>query len=847
MIRVNNKKAISNLSVRSLAAAKKRNIIAICAIALTSVLFTSLFTIGGSMMKSMEHATMRQVGTSSHGGFKFLTQEQYDVIAKDPKIKDISYNILIGMAVNKKLNKIQTEIRYSEDKSAKWGFSYPETGTMPQNEMEIATSTIVLDKLGISHELGQTVPLEFTANGKKYTESFTLSGFWKGDRVNAAQQAWVSRAFCSKVAPVISVPLYESGSADYAGTIHADVWFSNSWNIEDKMNQLVKRCGFDPQKINTGINWAYTSSQVDFQTVAMILSVLLLILLSGYLIIYNIFYLSVSRDIRFYGLLKTIGATGKQMKKIVYRQGFLLSLIGIPIGLVLGWFIGRRLIPVILDLTSLAGGFIISASPVIFAGSSLFTLLTVYISCIRPCRMAAKVSPVEAVRYTEGESATRKTKNQIQRPSHKVTPASMAFANLHRNRKKAVAVVISLSLSMILLNSVYTIVNGFDMDKYLQSTIISDFSVAHFSIEKYASFKDTHGVTPEIREEIGSLEGLRNIGNIYMNENFYLLDDKGYESIMKIIDEYPDAFPKPYAEEELRMVKENRQVWSKVFGLNKFAFGKSDIFSGDTDWNKFSNGNYVIINTFVSGEDKGRYYDIGDKIILDFGNGKTKEYEVLAIGKIPYAIGPRYSSMIDINFLLPDTEFLAHFGNINPLRTIFDIDEAHVLKTEEWIKDYCENVNPDLAYSSKTTYEEEFHSLQSMFLIIGGAMSFILALIGILNFINSVVTSILARQKEFAVLQSVGMTGNQLKRMLISEGLIYAGLTVLFASTAGAGIGYILVQALAGQIWFFTWHFTFLPIVCCIPVLILIAAEIPVICYRTMCRPSIVERLRETE
>ena len=852
MIKVNNKKIIRNLSRRSLAAAKMRNIIAICAIALTAVLFTILFTIGGSMMKSMEQSTMRQVGTSSHGGFKYLTQEQYDIAAKDPKIKDISYNILVGLAENKKLNKIQTEIRYSEDKAAKWGFSYPETGKMPQKEMELATSTIVLDKLGIPHEIGQSVQLEFIAHGKKYIENFTLSGFWKGDRVSAAQQVWISRAFCNKVAPVISVPLYESGYTDYSGTINADVWFANSWNIEDKMAQLMERCGFDPQKINISINWAYTSAQVDFQTMVLILSVLVLILLSGYLIIYNIFYISVTRDIRFYGLLKTIGTTGKQLKKIVYRQGFLLSLSGIPIGLVMGWFIGWKLIPVILARTALAEDFTVSANPAIFAGSSLFTLLTVYISCIRPCHLAAKVSPVEAVRYTEGENTTKKSKkhnkDKIQRPSRKVSPVSMAFANLRRSRKKAVAVVISLSLSMILLNGVYTIANGFDMDKYLRNNIVSDFSVTHFSIGKFVtSHRDIHGVTPEVQEEIKSLKGLEDIGNIYMNENSYTLDEKGYENIMKIIDEYPDAFLMPHTEETLRMAKERRQMGVKVFGLNKFGFEKIDIFTGNVDWDKFNNGNYVIINAFVSGEDKGRYYDIGDKVMLDFGDGKTKEYEVLAIGELPYALGPKYSMIFDANFLLPDTEFLAQYGKINPLLTIFDVDEAYNKKTEEWIKDYCENVNPDLTYFSKATYEEEFHAVQSMFLTVGGAVSFILALIGILNFINSVVTSILARRKEFAVLQSIGMTGSQLKKMLISEGLIYAGLTILFASTAGVGIGYLLVQAIAGQIWFFTWYFTLLPIAYCIPVLILISMAIPVISYRTMCRPSIVERLREAE
>ena len=122
MLKVNNKKAIRRLSARSLKNSKTRNIIAVIAIILTTVLFTSVFSVGMSAIDSMQQATMRQVGTSAHGGFKFLTWQQYEKLLEDPKIKDISYNIIIGFAENEALNKTYTEIRYTEEKAAKWGF-----------------------------------------------------------------------------------------------------------------------------------------------------------------------------------------------------------------------------------------------------------------------------------------------------------------------------------------------------------------------------------------------------------------------------------------------------------------------------------------------------------------------------------------------------------------------------------------------------------------------------------------------------------------------------------------------------------------------------------------------------
>ena len=195
-----------------------------------------------------------------------------------------------------------------------------------------------------------------------------------------------------------------------------------------------------------GVNWGYTGSQLtenmDPITVLLVVVVLVLILLTGYLIIYNVFQISVANDIRFYGLLKTIGTTGRQIKAMLRQQALLLSCVGIPIGLVVGWLVGSQLAPAVMaQLDGVSD--VVSVSPVIFLGSAAFALLTVFLSCARPGRMAAKVSLVEAVRYTEGSGKGRK-----ERKSRKgFSLAGMAWANLGRSKGKTVITVLSLTLA----------------------------------------------------------------------------------------------------------------------------------------------------------------------------------------------------------------------------------------------------------------------------------------------------------------------------------------------------------------------------------------------------------------
>ena len=176
-----------------------------------------------------------------------------------------------------------------------------------------------------------------------------------------------------------------------------------------------------------------------------IAAVALLIIFTGYLIIYNVFQISVAGDIRFYGLLKTIGTTPRQLRRIIRLQALVLSAAGIPAGLALGWLIGGRLTPVVVSRLNGVEA-VTSASPWIFFIAALFGPVHSTRFLPQTGRMAAKVSPVEAVRYAEGGSGKTRAKG---RKARRVSPFTMAWANLGRSKGKTVVTVLSLSLAVV--------------------------------------------------------------------------------------------------------------------------------------------------------------------------------------------------------------------------------------------------------------------------------------------------------------------------------------------------------------------------------------------------------------
>ena len=163
------------------------------------------------------------------------------------------------------------------------------------------------------------------------------------------------------------------------------------------------------------------------------------------------------------------------------------------------------------------------------------------------------------------------------------------------------------------------------------------------------------------------------------------------------------------------------------------------------------------------------------------------------------------------------------------------------------MSELTEKTMPELDYESKATYAAEFESFRSMFVIMGSALSFITGLVGILNFLNAVLTGIFARQREFAVLQSVGMTGKQLKKMLVYEGLFYALGAALSALLLSVIFSPLIAELLESIFWFFSYKFTVLPIIITVPLFAVLGVFLPLITYSFAAKRSLIERLRTAE
>lgn len=881
---VPNRSCIRRLSLRSLLANRTRNIVAVLAIALTAVLFTSLFTIALSINEGIQQNNFRQAGGWSHGTFKYLTEEQFEELKDDPLIDQWGLRRFLGMPTQAPFNKSHVEIGYSDANQAHWSYCDPVEGRLPQEGTnEAATDTHVLELLGVEPEIGTDFTVTFDVDGHENTQTFTLCGWWEYDEAVVANHILVPESRVDAILAEVGVT--PPGSDGMTGSWNLDVMLEHgARSIASDLEKILENHGFQSETvgenyISTGVNWGYTGAQLsdklDPTVVAIILGVLLLILLTGYLIIYNVFQISVAGDIRFYGLLKTIGTTPRQLRRIIRTQALLLSLIGIPIGLLLGWLLGNVLTPVI--VARLDGvTTVVSVSPLLFVGAAAFALVTVLISCRRPGRLAGKVSPVEAVRYTEGKALKRKRK----RNGKGVSLLSMAWANLGRSRGKTFITVLSLTLAVVLLTLTVTFTGGFDMDKYVSSFTASDFILADAGQFQTGGdgFNDEMGVPEEVIDAVDAQGGITGSGRIY---------GKTAPALEFVTEEYyRSMWGRWNSQEQLDSMvafkdrTEDGLLADRVqlYGMDPFALGYLTVLEGDLSKLNDPDGNYVA--AVYSADDYGNpkmdshWARLGDTVTIryveefEYYNPNTGEvygpwenvpegvpyseraikyrdahYTVAALVTVPSALSYRYYGADE--FIMGSETFIRDTETNSVMYYAFDTTDDANAAMESFLADYTENVNSQFDYESKTTYAGEFESTRSMFLLLGGALSFIVGLVGVLNFFNAILTCITARRRELAVLQSIGMTARQLRTMLALEGLFYTVGAALLALALIVVTTPFVGPTLNRLIWFFTYHFTIWPIALVLPLFGVLGILIPVLSCRAAQRYSVVERLRQ--
>lgn len=843
-------KPIQTLNQRTFKKNRGRNLVAIIAILMTTIMFTTLFTLAQSMSKNMVEMTFRQTGYDGQASFKSITAEQFSLIADHPDVAEAGESLVLGLAQNKKLGGKQVEIRWSSDINAEHSFAMPTTGTMPTAADEIALDTLILDRLGIPHQLGETVKLEWRkdlAKDEVTTSTFTLCGFWEGNESVYASMAWVSREFADEMIG----DHVADGKTSILGLHTAQVILHSDRNIEATMENILADTGLTGLKF--GVNLAYSpemNATAAQESLPMYLG-MVLVFLAGYLIIYNIFQISVTADIQFYGKLKTLGTTTKQIKKLIYGQANRLCVIGIPLGLLLGWLLGMVLVPVLMG--RLEGDPVVSANPLIFLGSALFAWLTVTISCLRPARLAGKVSPIEALRMSDA-ATTSKKKSKRTRNGASIT--GMAWANLGRNKKRTVTVICSLTLGLVLLSCFYAKNAAFDMEKYLSELTISDFKLDDSSSANQIGGYDPHGSTlnAELVESVEGLAGLETIGHQYSHQFELTLDDETVQNIdafytQEMLDDW--ATYDPAGSAQIENAKETHKSIGVLYGMDGIPLDaitqERYLLSGSYDAEKFASGDYVlVIGPAIDSIEKNAVLPVptvGSSIELE-----NRTYTVMAVVYPLQSVdeGAYEGGVQDqlcMSFIIPTVTFQQQWPENALRRLFFNVDDEHIPAAQEMIDAYTKTVDTSLPVTSRKTMAEQYEAETRASAVMGNTISVIIALVGVLNFINSMVTAIVSRKKEFAMIQSVGMTKRQLRKMLICEGLDYAAITLIVSyivSTLAVGIG---VRAMTAN-EFSTFHFTLMPLMICTPILLVFAVLIPFLCFKNLEKQSIVERLR---
>lgn len=820
MFKNSNNASVKKLSNRSIKANKTRNIFAILAIILTTVMFITVTTLVISIIDELNFEDFRRSGTTAHGYVKNPTKGEIENIKNSSLVKKVGEATRVTKNVeHPKIDKAKITLCYLDSEALSMRVYDDLKGAWPNKENEIALPTWALDKLGLSHTLGQKITLGYepamkneVVNAKdsnKLSKEFTLSAYYTEYTNSASGDSGfgiVSKAFRDNL----------GGASDLF------IGLKKSDNVEINFERVCSDAEIDSNRFS--INKAYTTHvNRDITDMIPFGAMIIIILACGYLIIYNIFYISVSKDIKFYGLLKTIGTTSKQLKVIVKKQCLRLCIIGIPIGVAVGYGISFIVVPLAMRGVNVSK-FKVSFNPLIFILTIIFTLITVILACRKPAKLAGKVSPIEALRFS---SVDIKRKSGVKNGSKGAKVYKMAWANVFRDKKRAIIVLLSLTLGFTCFVCAATFSKSLQADAYLERYVLNDFEIENKLLtEAGVSNNDKEDYIDEkLYDEISEIEDIKNINRIR-----FINADLKCEGVLKA-----------NSDEFFKGVKDNRSVstaWSNILGVKGKFFDNMDkelLISGNIDKAKFESGNYVVL-AFVHNDS----IKVGDKINIGI-DSKSKIVEVMAITRMSTYVSVHSNGpdiFVDENImkeLYPESKTLSLIINVKK-----GANENVYSKLKGII-----GVTSNIKIEAKHIKKQEFIKMQNgMFIALGG-LSLVIAFIGAINFINTMITSINARKVELAMLEAVGMTNKQMKKMITLEGIYYGLISLFIVGTVGNVMAYYLIQAFKNEADYAKYYFPTIPLIGIAIFVVVMSLLVPKIIFKATMKESIVDRLRE--
>lgn len=827
IMKVKNRAYIKRLAKNILNANKSRRNILLLAIALTSILFTSLFSVALGLGKSMETQTMKTIGTISHGSFKELSDEDVEILTHDKDIKDFSVREKVGILDDEK---ISAELSYMDKKGFEWSLIEKVKGKFPEKENDVFIDLATAKKLGYKGEIGEEIEIPYSIE-KPYTgeiiekksDKFIISGTFQNpiDSNVGVGQIYLSKAYVDKL-------LLPDTNNDM------EVMLKDSFMIKDKLLKIAERNGYkvadspgnlSDKEIRIGVNFAYILSRgdnADFLIFLPALLLLILVMIAGFLIINNIFKISVNEDINLIGLLKTIGMTKVQVKKLVHLESFTVSIPSIIIGNAIGISIGKIILNKIFSTNVMLANINLSLALILLVilFSTIFTLLTVFLSVMSPAKYAAKISPIDASKYNETQVKKKYKSNSI-------SLGKLAKRQVFSNKFRFVSIVLSMSLSAVILNSVLTYTSNIDLEKGISDVIVTDYNIASPKYFRYMYSGSEDGINEKYIGEIENHKGFKSGGALY---------SYGYEYTYPVI-----------------KIEDNK-VAPILLGIDDYLINKQKIIDGEFDKEKWNNGSYAIIG---EDSDKKSLFKAGDKIKIKVNN-IIKEVQIM--GKINYNFsdGLRYypiilenqfdesSPELDLEYFYLNPNLYKELTGDNSIMSYgFDVEDNEKENFDKLLKSF-EN-NPDFSYDSRNLQIKSFKDFKDLIEFVGYSLSIVLFLISVLNFINVIATEILRNMVNLSILEAIGMTKKNIKKYLVKKNLIYSLCGLVFSFIIMLLVDkYILIGFMEQTKWT-SYKFVIIPLILVIFVNIIIGIIFTGKFYEKHSQNSLVDRIRSLE
>ena len=686
-------------------------------------------------------------------------------------------------------------------------------GTYPEKAQEIAAGRAFFDAVGYHDvKVGDTVTLEYRSGMQsEYAPvEFTVSGILYDRDEYTIEASYV--VFGSQ-------DFYNERVAE--GDRQYNIYFTLSDSANVSMNnvapvikEIADSCGIDQKNVIINDLYLQWVLQPSYEMIVVCGTLILGIVLFSVVVIYNIFQVGIAQKVQEYGKIKALGATRKQMKQLIFREGILLAVPSIPLGLLFGFLIAKVSFNWLVEQENLVSSGIKNHQVPLFSLPVMLlcifvSFLTVALALRKPMKIVSRISPIEATRYLENAETQKKGKRNGRK---NVTVFSMAMANVTGNPERTIGTILTMGFSCVLF------------------VIISNY-VGNIDTEHEARLSVNHGQF-ELQLDYSAEYDERYPEN---NLDTILTDDPLNDSLIEEIKSIPgvtDVMTREIVSVNLNGTRFPADIVSK----KDFDFMRQDGDIGSMDYDQAVKNGDIFFGWSTWMEQDG--YAPGESIAFDFENGSgTYTYQGKIAGSFVSA---------DTYLVIPE----GVYRSMNPRGTAYgylwvDCDKKDVASVEQSLNTLISNTS----HIKMDTYHAQLQSAEftTRMMKLGCYLFMaVVGLIGFMNMANTMIMNITTKKQEYGVLQAVGMTNKQLNLCLQLQGLIFTVGTICVALIIGLPLGYALFSYAKhnGIFGMNIYHVPIVPIFIMIFLVGLLQIVLSCVLSSNLKKETLVERIR---